>query len=328
MKRLLIAVLVISLGWFGYWFVGSLGLQRSYEAWFDQQRAAGWQAEYSELHLRGFPNRFDTTFEDIALADPHTGLAWEAPFFQLFALSYRPNHIIAIWPQEQFVSTPAQKITIHSETLQASAVFAPSSDVTLRRSNFATDQIIVQSDQDWRVAADQARLAFMQDETSETTYTFALQGIGVAPPAALRNEVLPEKMSSLDLSLRLNFDRPWDLRALEQRRPQPTAIDIDVAKAAWGPMEFEAAGAVTLQDGFLQSGELTFRAAEWEAMLDLLRTTGQIADVALDTAAQVLSVLASTSGTPKDIDVTLTFKEGVTYLGFIPLGPAPRIYLQ
>lgn len=328
MKRLLIATLVISLGWFAYWFVGSIGLQRSYEAWFEQQRTVGWQAEYSDLHLRGFPNRFDTTFENIALADPHTGLAWNAPFFQLFALSYRPNHIIAIWPQEQVISTPAQKITIRSESLQASAVFAPSADVTLRRSNFAADQIALQSDQDWRVAADQARLAFVQNDNTETAYTFALQGIGVAPPAALRNNVLPEKMSALDLSLNLSFDRPWDLRALEQRRPQPIAVDIDVAKAAWGPMSFEAAGAVTLQNGFLQSGELTFRATEWEAMLELARNTEQFAEVALETAAQVLRVLASTSGTPNDIDVTLTFKEGVAYLGFIPLGPAPRLYLQ
>lgn len=328
MKRLLIALLVLSLAWFAYWFIGSVGLQRSYEAWFDQQRDAGWQAEYSDLHLRGFPNRFDTTFEDIALADPHTDLAWEAPFFQLFALSYRPNHIIAIWPQEQTLSTPSQKITITADTLQASAVFKPSTNVALDRSNFAADQIALTSDQDWRVAADQARLAIIQTPETDAEYTLALQGIGVAPPAALRNDVLPEKMSALDLSLRVDFDRPWDMRALEQRRPQPVAIEIDVAKAAWGPMAFEAAGAVTVDQSIIQSGDLTLRATEWQAMLDLARSTGQFAEVALDTAEQGLRLLASASGSADNIDVTLTFKNGTTFLGFIPLGPAPQLYLQ
>ena len=100
--RLLLAVIVIAaLGWSAYWVIGQRGLEQGLADWFEARRAEGWVAETSDLRVRGFPNRFDTGFSDLLLADPETGLAWEAPYFQLSALSYRPNHVIAVWPEEQ-----------------------------------------------------------------------------------------------------------------------------------------------------------------------------------------------------------------------------------
>ena len=80
--------------WGGYWFIGSAGFEKGLAAWFDERRSAGWVADYSDIKTRGFPNRFDTTISDLELADTRAGLAWSAPFFQIFTLSYRPNHIV------------------------------------------------------------------------------------------------------------------------------------------------------------------------------------------------------------------------------------------
>ena len=55
----------------------------------------------------------------MALADPDTGLAWDAPFFQILALSYQPNKWIAVWPREQRLTTPREKFTIRAEDMRA-----------------------------------------------------------------------------------------------------------------------------------------------------------------------------------------------------------------
>ena len=101
MRVLLGVTALLGALWAGYWVVGSSAAQSGMADWFDERRAEGWVAEYDDLAVRGFPNRFDAGFTEISLADPGTGLAWQAPFFQLLALSYKPNHVIAVWPDEQ-----------------------------------------------------------------------------------------------------------------------------------------------------------------------------------------------------------------------------------
>ncbi|MFY0596658.1 MAG: DUF2125 domain-containing protein [Cognatishimia sp.] len=328
MRRLLIVILIAALGWFAYWFVISNIAQTGYEAWFKDRQDEGWQAEYSNLQLRGFPNRIDTTFENITLADPDTGLAWTAPFFQIFALSYRPNHLIAVWPKSQTLSTPIQDIAITNDDMKASVVFAANTNVALRRANFATTDLQLSSDAEWSLSADNLRVAISQDETTDTRYQVALQGQGVAPPSSLRNDVLPEKMSALDLDASLEFDRVWDLRALQERRPQPTAIALRTAKAQWGPMLFQAAGDFTLDELGTLNGELTLRAKEWQSMIQIARESQTIDPFVIDGAEQLMRLFSSLSGPGQDIDLKLTFKNGSTYAGFLPLGSAPRLSLR
>ena len=102
MRMLLTVILIATAGWSGYWALASSGAKTAFETWFDQRRSEGWVADYGDLTVSGFPNRVDTSFSNISLADPATGIAWTAPFFQILALSYRPNHVIAVWPSDMF----------------------------------------------------------------------------------------------------------------------------------------------------------------------------------------------------------------------------------
>ena len=145
MKRLLVVSVVGAALWSGYWLVAMRGAQAGFESWFAARRAERWQAEYAGLSVRGFPNRIDTTFDRPVLADPGTGLAWEAPFFQIFALSYRPNHVIAVWPGQQRLSTPQAKYDIASADMRASLVMAPEPALPLERGNLVAGALAVLS---------------------------------------------------------------------------------------------------------------------------------------------------------------------------------------
>ena len=69
MKRLLVVILGLAAFWSGYWYLAMTGARSGYEDWFADRRAQGWQADYAQLEINGFPNRIDATFTEPALAE-------------------------------------------------------------------------------------------------------------------------------------------------------------------------------------------------------------------------------------------------------------------
>ena len=88
MKWLLGAILLAAAAWSGMWYFAAETRRDGLRDWFEARRDEGWQADYGDLALRGFPNRYDATITDIALADPERGLVFTAPFLQILTLAY------------------------------------------------------------------------------------------------------------------------------------------------------------------------------------------------------------------------------------------------
>ena len=143
MKRLLLVILVAALGWSGFWFIGAQSLRNNISLWFENRQDTGWIAVYRAVSVRGFPNRFDTNFTNLELADPSTGWAWSVDFFQLFSLSYKPTHLIAVWPPQQKLSTPNSKLAISSADMRASLVVDDPKSLALDRSSFIAKDLTV-----------------------------------------------------------------------------------------------------------------------------------------------------------------------------------------
>ena len=140
MRAIIGICLAAAVLWCGYWFVGSSTLQGQISEWFEQRRSEDWQADYSDISVSGFPNRFDTTISDLVLADPETGVAWEAPFFQLLTLSYKPNEIIAVWPLTQVIATPRERFDILAAKMQGSLRLGAATSLPLEEAIFVIDR--------------------------------------------------------------------------------------------------------------------------------------------------------------------------------------------
>lgn len=330
-KRLLFVILVVSGAWFAYWFVGASAAKSGFTAWFDTRASEGWLAEVEDISVKGFPNRFDTTFTNVALADPDTGVAWELPFFQLFALTYRPNHLIAVWPNSHTLAFPDQKVTVASTDMKASLVLAGDTSLPLERSNLAIEGLALTSTADWTLTADALRLAAHRQGEGENTYRLALTAEGLAPPAAQtlpKAKGLPRTLKTVQADITAGFDRPWDRLALEQARPKPTWIDVKLAQITWGDLDLNAAGRVTVDPAGIPNGDITIRATNWREIIALARETEQLPDGVLDGISQGLELLSGISGNPKTLDIPLTFKRGATWLGPVPIGPAPQLVIR
>ncbi|MCL4676943.1 MAG: DUF2125 domain-containing protein, partial [Pararhodobacter sp.] len=127
MRILAVLAVLATLGWCGYWVVGSRALDRAIVAGL----AASPEIAVAEHRILGFPNRFDVTFDAPRITAG--GAQWSAPFVQVFALSYRLNHVIAVFAPDQRLVGRGLEALLHSEDLRASLVVEPGLDLPLER---------------------------------------------------------------------------------------------------------------------------------------------------------------------------------------------------
>lgn len=333
MRRLLVIVLVAATAWSAYWVFGATASQKATESWLEERRTEGWQVEYSDLTVRGFPNRFDTTLTDLVLTDPETGLSWQAPFFQFFALSYQPNHLIAAWPNTQTLATPFQKITVETDKMTASLKVQPNAELALDSANVVIENLRMSSSAGWQAGANTLNAAIRETVGKPQTYDIAMQADTVTPGDAQRDLLdaggnLPDIIEAVRIDLETAFARPLDIRVIEQDRPDITALGIKEASGTWGELQLRAKGDLQVDDQGLPTGDIAINARNWREMLKLAVNAGALPAEAAGAAELGLGFLASLSGAENSLDAPLSFKNGRSYLGPIPIGEAPRLNLR
>lgn len=333
MRKLIVVVLVAATAWAAYWVIGATASQKAIEGWLEARRNEGWQVEYSELKVRGFPNRIDTTITDIQLTDPETGLSWSAPFFQLFSLSYKPNHLIAAWPNSQSLATPFQEIDIETSKMTASLKVLPNSRLELDSATVVVEGAALTSSEGWKASADNFTAAIRRTAGKDMTYDVAAKADTVIPGDALRSMLdaggtLPDVIEGVNFDTEIGFARALDIRVIEESRPDITALNIKDARGAWGELQLRAKGDLTVDaDGF-PSGEVALNARNWRDMLGLAVRAGAIPAEAASAAELGLGFLATLSGAENSLDAPLSFSNGRIFLGPIPLGTAPTLNLR
>ncbi|MCA8884769.1 MAG: DUF2125 domain-containing protein [Rhodobacteraceae bacterium] len=334
MRILLAVVIFAASAWAGYWVLGSRAVTGSLETWFDEREAEGWAVHVDDVSTTGFPNRFDTTLTDLDLADPDTGWAWHAPFFQILTLSYKPNHVIVVWPDRQQFATPHQTLSVTSDTLRGSVVVDDTQTLTLDRATVEFARVGLASTADWRAALDGGQIAIRRTPLRENSYDLVLEARNLTLPRAVHgilaeSGLVGDTAQGVRLDASVVFDRPWDRGAIEDRRPQPRSIDLRLARATWGELDLKIAGTLRVDPRGVPNGTLTVQATNWREMLQLAEASRKISPQVLRLLERGFEALASLSGNPRSLDVPLRFQNGlVTVGGLLPLGPAPRLVLR
>lgn len=334
MRYLLAAIIAVAIGWAGYWFFGASQSESAVRAWLDDRADEGWVSNYASVNTAGFPNRFDTTITAPELADPDTGVAWRAPFLQFLSLSYQPHHFIAVWPQTQTIATPQETLTVLTDGMRGSLVFEPRSKLAIDRATIESGPLRISSTAQWDVTASSAQLSLRQTPAKPLSYDVALSLTEMTPPQSWarlveRAGLSADELARANLDATVTFDAPWDLDALENARPQPRQIEIGRGRVTWGELELQIKGKVTVDDRGRPDGEVTIRATNWPAMLDLAVQSGALPDDLAGLIEGGLNLLAGLSGNDRSIDAPLTLRKGkMTLGGVIPLGEAPLLILR
>ncbi|GKY89279.1 DUF2125 domain-containing protein [Sinisalibacter aestuarii] len=337
MRKLTLLVtlfVVAALIWGLYWVIGATALERGLNAWLDERRAEGWVAEAGDVAVRGFPNRFDATFTGLELADPETQVAWSAPAFQMLALSYKPNHVIMLWPGEQSFSTPDQTIAIGAETMRGSMIVALDPLAPVQSSTIEVINAGFSSTQDWAatLASGQLSMRLKPGAQEPATYDLYIDLSGLTPDSAFMDRLpggdrLPETIAQAQITATVRYDKPWDRTAIDVARPQPRHVLLEGLTARWGDLDLQATGNLDIGADGIPSGAMEIEATNWRDMIEIARATGALKEEYVSAVTRGLELLASLSGDAETLDVPLSFREGRTYIGPLPVGPAPAIRL-
>ncbi len=333
MRKLLVIIVILALGFAGYWFAAARGIEAGLRAWFEARASEGWVADYGGLGTAGFPGRFETVLSDVMLADPDTGVAWTAPRFAILAKSARPNRITAVWPESQTVASPFERIDIGSERFDASIEFVPGPGLELRALETDLAALTLASTAGWQTRLETGHLSARASDLGENTYDLRFEASDVTPPAGLRRDLdparlLPDVIGGLTAEAIVTFNAPWDRFSLEDARPQISALDLVDLRAEWGELELRAAGELSVREDGVPDGRITVKATNWREIMGLARNAGLLPEPLIPTIERALEVLASLSGPPDTLDAPLTFSNGVVSFGPIPLGPAPRLVIR
>lgn len=331
-KALIIILIVAAAGWFAWWWIAAEAQKAALNAWMDERRDAGWQAEAAAIDVAGFPNRVDAELTEIALADPISGWAWTAPRLAIYQILYKPTEAIIIWPEEQRIAAPGARATVRSKLMRASFAFAASEALTLERNSLEIKNGAVAADAGWTAGVDyyNHHLRPATGDLGANSYEFVAEATKLRLPEFIRSVIdpsrtLPAAIETIKIEGAVAFDTPLDRYALERTKPQLTALTLLPSSGAWGDLALRMSGAVRADASGFAEGSFDISAKNWEEMLDAGVASGAINKSLSDALKLGLGFVARLSGGRNTLDVALTFEGGFTKIGPIALGPAPRL---
>ncbi|MCX7643830.1 MAG: DUF2125 domain-containing protein [Rhodobacteraceae bacterium] len=333
LRKLIGLTAALAIVWSLWWIAGAAALQRGLDAWIAARRAEGWAADAGRILVTGYPLDFVATLTGLELADPATGLAWTAPEFRFVSRAWNPVNVAASWPGAQVVATPEERIDIASEGMEAALVLFPGPALALSAARARVSAGSLVSTAGWRARVAEARLDLDRLPGEGDRYDLAFRADAIEPAQPLLDLLdpqgrLPRAIALVSVEATVGFDRPWDRRAIEERRPQPVSLRLSRLKATWGRLDLEAAGALAIDAAGMATGEIQVRAVNWREMLALGRENGLVPPELAGPIESGLDLLAAALGNPRTLELPLTFREGRLSLGPVPLGPAPRFVLR
>ena len=337
MRKLMFWLILAPALWGVYWGFGSNAVRDGVNGFFADAAAQGLVAENTGVTVAGFPNRFDLTVDGLKLADPASGAAWEAPFVQVFAMTWKPWHIIAAFAPEQTVVLPGDVITVTSQDLKASLRAKPSTNLPLDEVRLAGTSLGLVSQQGWTLGMGEFTLGLRADPAlGEAGYELGFDLAPLTPDPGFVASVnavaipdlpasdLPETVESLWGSVFLTFSAPLDRHAGEAK-PYLRRIEVNQFNLAWGALSASAKGMVEADDQGFAAGEITVEITNWDRLPAILVAAGAVQPEMAPTIARGMQALASQSSDLKVLTLTLKLAEGRMSFGPFPLGPAPRM---
>lgn len=319
MRGLIAAVIVVALAWAGWWVVGSRMALRGAEGALAALSTHGLEGQ-AQVSVAGFPNRFDLTFDGLELADPQRGLAWKTPFAMVYAMAWKPWHLIAALPSGQEIVTPYQRFTLEGEPIRASIEMRPGADLALTRLAVQSTGGRLASDMGWQIGWTGAQLATRR-QASDYVHELGLKLEAVTLPRLLPG--LPDEIAFAEGLAVLTFEAPLDRHLTSV--PAVIVVDLREARLIWGPVKLFAKGAIEADAAGRAEGKIALRVEGWRAAWSALRYATRLPPLVQGGIGAMLKNLSSQSADPEILDLELVMEGGAMRLGAMLLGPAPRL---
>lgn len=316
--RFLAGVLVLALAlWAGYWFVGQRLIEDRLLVTFDQMRGGDLTLGHAGLEVVGFPSRFDLTITEPMVHDSRTGWGASADFAQVFAMTWKPWHLIAALPNVLSVQGPRETYEVQSTRFLASLTYGPSADLPIEAAIVEIDAPAVIKTGGARLSAERLVLALRREPLGEPAYRLGLDlgalGAGSGTPAA-----------DIRLDALVLADAPLDRHALETP-PEISGLELRALSVDWGEIRLSGDGRLGASPEGTAEGEIALRLTGWRALPSALSGAGLMSTALAEALRRALERVGQEQGNPAVLILPLRFEAGLAFLGPQLLGPAPRM---
>lgn len=318
MRFILGVVALLAVLYGGYWFVGQGAVERGAAAAFAEMEARGIEATHEGIATVGFPSRFDTTVTTPRLRDPVTGLGWTAPWMQVFALSYMPNAVIALLPDEQTILLPDQTVAVAAEDIRASASVGFSPALPFDDLTVQSGPLTLTGETGWQAGLARALVALRRAGVEAPAYDLWVEATDITLPAGVAPD-LPDMVPVLRLDGTVTLDREIDRHTTAAR---PVAVDLRTLVVDLGETGVQAEGNLTFDASGVPEGTVTITLRDWQRAIGFAVAAGLVPPGAAGMAERAAAVMA---GGDVDLTTALVFEAGQMRLGPLPLGPAPAL---
>lgn len=301
MRAILGTIIAVAVLWGGYWFWGAARVQGQTQAWMTEQGVSG------EISVVGFPNRFDLTITNPDLQ--RDDIAYSAPFFQVFAMTWKPWHFIAAFAPTQKITVLDRQLTLSSPHLLASLLMSPMG--SFRELRLDGSKFGVAATNAWRI--DAAHVTAALDATGDPLSP-RVGGRLTDFTTPVRVDGLNDLIELAALDANLNLRSPLDAAQTGQAI---LSIDVREARLNWGKFSLTATGSFAPDAQSLVSGEVTVTLKGADHLPQILVALGLI------TADQTVNLSKGLAVMGTRGQMTLTLSNGTIWNGPIPLGAAP-----
>ena len=305
--------------WSVYWFIGQRSYRDSLFALAQVMRDSGLEVGFSDLLVRGYPNRFDATVYDLAISDPVAEAGWRAPFFQLLVLSYATDHVIAVWPETQTLDLSGRSHMVRSNGLKAS--FETSGN------DSEIQQIVVESERismaglPFEVAS--LLFAVRQNSGSEHAYDFSLSA---SLPEAPENETVellletPPGAGSINAMASLELDRALGAATCAGKAGNIVGLKVSGASLSWPTLSISSEAEIAFDRAGLASGSISISISDLDALFALLEQFPLPGDLKSVSDSPLMKL-------PENASFNFRVSDGeVRFLGF-PVANLPPVHL-
>ncbi|SDE37844.1 DUF2125 domain-containing protein [Limimaricola pyoseonensis] len=321
MRLILILVALAALAFGGWWVWGS----RQVDARLAQVTAdledRGWQLDYETEGTTGFPYRFLLDLDEIAAVSPDGGFGWQSPRLRFVSQSYQPNRLIALAADEHVVRLPGQELAITAQAPRASGAVELDTRLPVSEATAEAGAVRIRSDLGWEATLGRVLTALRAVPEGEGYDVFA-EATALALPEALLaawdpQGRLPREIPITRLEAGLATDAPLALAGAPAR---VEALDLRELSLDWGPVKLDGEGRLEIAADGTPEGELVLRITGWQVLLDLAAEAGL--PVAQSPLLRGALEQMQSDGV---LEAPISFSDGRMALGFVPLGPAPRL---
>jgi hypothetical protein len=328
-RKLLWIALTASAAWTGYWWVGATQIEDRVTAFVAANPQAG--VTFDSADVQGVPNRFDLTLTDLTLDRPTEGIRWHTPFAQIYAMTWKPWHLIAALPSNQEITYQGQALTLKSRQIIGDVIVHPNADLGLQEVIVQGNGLELRSDAEWQIGLDTLLASLREDPTTANRYRLGLRVNGLRPDVSLADEIasaeLPSTIGEVYLDAHATLSAPLD-RSAAQTQPTLTTLDISAARISWGDLLFAAQGSLAPDGNGFAQGEIELRLQGWQKVPPFLVAVGVLQPQMQQPVTSVMAGLASQGDEPDVLVLKLVAKDGRMDLGPFPLGPAPLLQRQ